>query len=119
MPDPKYHSSSYAFATTAVAEDLDRIATELRSATTFTMAYGAEAAIIHAAERLELQANAMREIALKSYRDQWPTHVEVPAEAVPILERRLAELAAEYLPPIDPDLEGPSYNDPPDEPRSR
>ncbi len=79
VPAPKpYHPSSFAYATVAVAEDLERVAESLRQC--FSAAAASGHGTLHAAiERLDHQAAALREIARKSYRDQWPTHVAVEA----------------------------------------
>lgn len=58
MPDPKYHPSSFAYATTAVAEDLDRIAETIQTGITATELFRCQ-------QRLVYQATVLREIAEK------------------------------------------------------
>jgi hypothetical protein len=118
MPDAKpYHSSSFAYATAAVADDLVRIADELREVRVGDLSWLESTVACHAIERLDHQAAALREIACKQYRDEWPTHVEVPPDLVELPEVCDATANPDLIgyrdyPPIDPDAEGPSWDDP-------
>jgi len=119
----QYHHSSFAYATAAVADDLERIAETLRDALQWTMSYPAEAAIRAAFERLDLQVAALREIARREYAQDWVHHQEVPS--VEEMNRIAAAINRAGDPKscggydVDPDLEGPSWDDAPDEPRRR
>ncbi len=103
MPDQAktYHPSSFASATTAVAEDLERIADSLRD-TLIAIDYPK---VRDAVERIDHQAAGLRAIALKSYRDDWPTHLVVDWIGRPPLDPTV-------YPPVDPDEDGPSWDDP-------
>ncbi len=152
MPDQAktYHPTSFAYATVAVADDLERIAETIRlhkDRWPYHLNLGDCIAVI---ERLDHQAAALRAIAAKMYQQE-PTYLgimfdaasiaRIQSEAVPSRRARediptLAEIDAEgdadyEHPPFatmigipdprhdDPDADGPSYNDAPDEPRRR
>ncbi len=156
MPDQAktYHPTSFAYATVAVADDLERIAEMLRASHRHAADWRGIAerrtTIGKAIERLDHQAAALRAIAAKMYQQE-PTYLgimfdaasiaRIQSEAVPSRRARediptLAEIDAEgdadyEHPPFatmigipdprhdDPDADGPSYNDAPDEPRRR
>jgi len=101
----QYHPSSFAHATAAVADDLERLATELhRSGPNLPGVF-----FMAVLDRLDLQVAALREIARRQYAQDWGRHEAVGAGD--------PKSCGGY--DVDPDLEGPSWDDAPDEPRRR
>ncbi len=121
MPDPKpYHPGSYAYATLIAAQDVERTAERIRlsfetDAPKVDQVDLVRCRVLPECERLEHQAAALREIARKQYRDEWPRHTAVPAEAAYIdvdvdgqsirMSRSEAARCDPDYPPIDPDEE--------------
>ncbi len=89
--DKAIHPTSFALAVLAVAEDLERVAGTLRYSLRGAMAFAVQRGIEDAVERLDHQSKALRNISAK-----------MPGSRGP----------ADDYPPVDPDADGPSWDDP-------